>query len=252
MTQTEQNQNFQMIHIASELVALIGVTFYFTSKYNSLNQDIKNMQNIVQQQHAKIQLMDKQIKELYNLIQKFQPNNLNNLNNPIINESFKDPADVLAQMMGAGVHDIIHTSHSSHSSHTPHTENSDNTSNIEIIETVQDNSHEKLETASELDNQLAQELSELHESNKNNSEQQVQPPIQTNIQPPIQSPIQPPIQSNIKSPQSISKISTSNDSSRNKIQPIHKNNILIDFSNLEHPKKSPSNNSQLSVQDDAL
>ena len=229
MTQTEQNQNFQMIHIASELVALIGVTFYFTSKYNSLNQDIKNMQNIVQQQHTKIQLMDKQIKELYDLFQKFQPNSLNN---PIINENFKDPADVLAQMIGAGVQDIIHTPHTPHTPHTSHTENLDNTSNIEIIETVQDNSNgnEKLETASELDNQLAQELSELHETNNVNSQQQVQPPVHSSTQ------------------SNISSIHTN--TSQNKIQPISKNTVLIDFSNLEHPKKSPSNNSQLSVQDD--
>lgn len=241
MTQIEPNQNFQMIHIASELVALIGVTFYFTSKYNSLNQDIKKMQNIIQQQHSKIQNMDNQIRELYNLIQKLNNNNYK----PIINESFKNPVDVFAQVIG--VSDISQPQHTQsqtkQTQHLPFENNLENNlennkSNIEIIDDSKNNQNDinqnGLDTESELDDQLVAELSELHHSeNKSNQ-----------VQAPVQAPVQVPVQLN-KPDVNI----TTQNSETNKIQPIQQNNVLIDFLNT-NSKKSPSNTSQLSVQDD--
>ena len=221
MAQTETNQNFKMIHIASELVALIGVTFYFTSKYNSLNQDIKKMQNIIQQQHSKIQSMDNQIKELYNLIQKLNINR-----KPIINENFKNPVDVFAQVIG--VSDI------SKNQDLPFENNLENyKSNIEIIDDSKNNQNDLnqngLDTESELDDQLVAELSELHHLENKSSQLPAQLPVQIN-------------KPNVN-------IIAAQNSESHKIQPIQQNNVLIDFLNT-NPKKSPSNTSQLSVQDD--
>ena len=236
MAQTETNQNFKMIHIASELVALIGVTFYFTSKYNSLNQDIKKMQNIIQQQHSKIQSMDNQIKELYNLIQKLNINR-----KPIINENFKNPVDVFAQVIG--VSDI------SKNQDLPFENNLENyKSNIEIIDDSKNNQNDLnqndlnqndlnqndlnqngLDTESELDDQLVAELSELHHLENKSNQLSTQLPVQNN-------------KPNVN-------IIAAQNSESHKIQPIQQNNVLIDFLNT-NPKKSPSNTSQLSVQDD--
>ena len=247
MTQSEPNQNFQMIHIASELVALIGVTFYFTSKYNSLNQDIKKMQNIIQQQHSKIQNMDNQIRELYNLIQKLNTNNYK----PIINESFKNPVDVFAQVIG--VSDISQPQHTQpqtqQTQHLPFENNLENNkSNIEIIDeskNIQNDINQNgLDTESELDDQLVAELSELHHSENKSNQVHVQVPVQAPVQVPVQAPVQAPVQLN----KSDVNIATQN-SETNKIQPIQQNNVLIDFLNT-NSKKSPSNTSQLSVQDD--
>lgn len=79
--------NFKMIHIVSELVALVGITFYFTQKYNKLAQDIKKLQATVQSHESQIQSQDKIIKDLVAKV------------NRLSSHEMGPPPEILAQMM---------------------------------------------------------------------------------------------------------------------------------------------------------
>ena len=116
--------NFQMVHIASELVALVGITFYFTSKHNSVLAEIKKLQIIVQKQQGSISQYDQKIKDLTKLVEKLQTQ-VNRPPNPFPQSDqfapmggpmgpmgqmgpmgsmgmFENPVDVIGQMMGGG------------------------------------------------------------------------------------------------------------------------------------------------------
>jgi predicted nucleic acid-binding Zn-ribbon protein len=67
-----ESLNFQMIHIASELVALAGITFYFTSKHNSVMSEIKKLQNIIQSQQTTIASYNKRFENLQKTIDNLQ------------------------------------------------------------------------------------------------------------------------------------------------------------------------------------
>ena len=67
-----ESLNFQMIHIASELVALAGITFYFTSKHNLVMSEIKKLQNIIQSQQTTIASYNKRFENLQKTIDNLQ------------------------------------------------------------------------------------------------------------------------------------------------------------------------------------
>lgn len=112
-----ETQNFQMIHIASEFVALIGITFYFTSKHNSVMSEIKTLQTVIQKQQTTLSQYDKKINDLSKLIEKLQTriNNppppehfgpIGHMGSPMggqMGGMFEDPADVIGQMMSGGM-----------------------------------------------------------------------------------------------------------------------------------------------------
>lgn len=160
--------NFQMIHIASELVALVGITFYFTSKHNSVMSEIKKLQNIVQKQQSSIAQYDKKIEDLTKLVTKLQ----SQINKPIVHPEqfmpmapphmFEDPVEVLGQMMGGPMGPVF-----------PNRQSNENKQdrNIHVVSESDDNQkprdHDDLvETESQLDAQLSDELAELHSSEK--------------------------------------------------------------------------------------
>ena len=64
MSKNPVTPNFKMIHIASELVALVSLTFYFTSKNNTLNSEIKKLQQIIQKQEARLQRAEKDLNDV--------------------------------------------------------------------------------------------------------------------------------------------------------------------------------------------
>jgi hypothetical protein len=168
--------NFQMIHIASELVALVGITFYFTSKHNSVMSEIKKLQNIVQKQQSSISQYDQKITELTKLVQKLK----SQVNNPVVHPEqfipmgqppmFDDPVEVLGQMMGGSMgpifpprhpgerHQPTQPSHSNHSNHNIHVVSDDTGKTLPDDDLV--------ETDSQLDAQLSDELAELQSSAK--------------------------------------------------------------------------------------
>ena len=263
MAQTETKPNFQMIHIASEFVALVGLTLYFTSKYNSLNVEIKKLQSVVQQQHGKIQQMEKQMKEMFQNIQRMEMSvvKMQTPADPKLSDfhQFDDPTDVFAHMMG------VPPFFQSEMAQQP-SKNESGTRDIQIIDDDSQNSRkgpgahvmnadDGMDTESQLDDQLADEFAELMPNvsatsgkNSTGAQQPPQPPPQ---QPPQQQPPQ----------QQSQKQSNKNAGKTNKLLPIQQQQaVAIDFSNngiiqnkfgkSDLNDKSPSNNSQLSIQDE--
>ena len=180
--------NFQMIHIASELVALVGVTFYFTSKHNSLVSEINKLKSIVQQQQTKISQYDQKFKDIDKQLQslktqiaqrpppqQFRPED--HFQPPM----FEDPSDVLAQMMGGtpifpgGLPPRPPKSSTpEHNIHIVGTGPPDNTkpplsTNNSVDSIVSD----AAETDSQLDLALADELAELSSSESEGRQQKL-------------------------------------------------------------------------------
>ena len=162
--------NFQMIHIASELVALVGITFYFTSKHNTVMAEIKKLQNIVQKQQSSLAQYDQKIADLTKLVQKLQ----SQVNKPVVHPEqfmqmppphmFEDPVEVLGQMMGGPMGPVFPPRH-------PGERKQPNPVNHNI-HVVSDDCRKPLadddmvETDSQLDAQLSDELAELQSSAK--------------------------------------------------------------------------------------
>lgn len=278
MAQTETNPNFQMIHIASELVALVGLTFYFTSKHNTLNAEIKKLQGVVQQQHGKIQQMEKQMKDMFQNIQKLEIT-FAKMKKPMDQQlpnfpQFDDPTEVFAQMMG--VPPFFPTDIPNHSQHAS------NDRDIQIIDEDSPNSKKSpnppvnpddgMETDSQLDDQLADEFAELKPDMLAAAAAEragaLQPPVvqsKSKSARPSQ-PSQPARPSQPAQPKQDSSVHQVNlqkttnpvdELSRNtkigKLKPIQQQQqgaVLIDFGNSDLNERSPSNNSQLSIQDE--
>ena len=172
MPNTDITPNFQMIHIASELVALAGLTFYFTSKCNALSTDIKKLQQIVQAQQKSISNHEKNMKELAASIAMIQTSLEQKQSPEKFDQMFNDPTDVIAQMMQEAPQMMQqHTFHDpssnsrrrSGSSHDISSINdqSQNHSNIQVINDSDDDDDDDDETESQLDLQLSDEFAEL-------------------------------------------------------------------------------------------
>ena len=51
----------QMIHVISEVVVLIGFTFYFTSKLNKLSNELVKMNEIIKSQNDRINYLENMV-----------------------------------------------------------------------------------------------------------------------------------------------------------------------------------------------
>ena len=60
----------QMIHVISEVVVLIGFTFYFTSKINKLSDDLVKTNQIIKSQNERINYLESMVKHILNKINK--------------------------------------------------------------------------------------------------------------------------------------------------------------------------------------
>ena len=60
----------QMIHVVSEVVVLIGFTFYFTSKINKLSDDLVKTNQIIKSQNERINYLESMVKHILNKINK--------------------------------------------------------------------------------------------------------------------------------------------------------------------------------------
>ena len=178
---------------------------------------------------------------------------------------FDDPTDVFAHMMG------VPPFFQSEMAQQP-SKNESGTRDIQIIDDDSQNyrkgpgahvmnADDGMDTESQLDDQLADEFAELMPNvsatsgkNSTGAQQPPQPP-----QPPQQQPPQQPPQQ--QSPQQSQKQSNKNTGKTNKLLPIQQQQaVAIDFSNngiiqnkfgkSDLNDKSPSNNSQLSIQDE--
>jgi len=160
MTKSEM-PNFQMIHIASELVALVGITFYFTTKHNSVMSEIKKLQTIIQKQQTMFAQYDQKIKELTVMVTKLQSIIRSQPPVDAFPQMFDDPVDVFGQMMGGPLFARQHPGRSPENH------------NIHIVPDDQQNQHaaraprsdDDVETGSQLDAQLSDELAELTSAN---------------------------------------------------------------------------------------
>ena len=61
-------ENKQMIHIASEIVALIGITFYFSSKNKRLLKHIEHLSQRLEDQEDMLQKHEQVIQQLVHII----------------------------------------------------------------------------------------------------------------------------------------------------------------------------------------
>ena len=63
MTIKELIPNVNTIHLASELIIITGITFYFTNKFNTANAEINKIKAILQHQNVKINDYEKKLKD---------------------------------------------------------------------------------------------------------------------------------------------------------------------------------------------
>ena len=68
----------QIIHIASEVLVIGGITFYFENKIGKLNDKVDELQSIIQQQSEMIQQHDNLILKLLNTVATLQTNQQKN------------------------------------------------------------------------------------------------------------------------------------------------------------------------------
>ena len=69
----------QIIHIASEIAVIGGITVYFMNKTNKLSEKIEELQELIQQQQESIQQHDNLILKLMNNLNTLNSQNLNNI-----------------------------------------------------------------------------------------------------------------------------------------------------------------------------
>lgn len=60
----------QMIHVISEVVVLIGFTFYFTSKLNKLSDDLVKTNQVIKSQNDRINYLENMVKHILNKVNK--------------------------------------------------------------------------------------------------------------------------------------------------------------------------------------
>lgn len=60
----------QMIHVISEVVVLIGFTFYFTSKINKLSDDLVKTNQVIKSQNDRINYLENMVKHILNKVNK--------------------------------------------------------------------------------------------------------------------------------------------------------------------------------------
>ena len=75
-------ENKQMIHIASEIVALVGLTFYFNQKNNKLLRHIENLAQKIEEQEDLLQKHENVIKKMLEFIN--DQNKKNTITSPVL------------------------------------------------------------------------------------------------------------------------------------------------------------------------
>ena len=214
MSQSEM-PNFQMIHIASELVALAGLTFYFTSKHNAVNTEIKNIQNVINKQQSTISALEKQVKELMK--------NIGILERKI--KMQEQPPEMFAMMGGPPFF--------------PPPQNPEH--NIEIINESPERkqpskSPNDLETDSQLDDQLQEEFDEINKSREHKKQMAGKEQLSQHSSQ----------QSEPKKQEQLNLRHAQDDET--KLKPLGQS-VLIDFGKNDLNDRPPSSNSQLSIQE---
>jgi len=210
--------NFKMIHIASELVALAGLTFYFTSKNNTLQNEIKKLQSHIQRQEARQLKVEKDLAEALVKVKTIEQLLVAD-NPPPFMEDFSGGKplfgggpggpEIIAQMMSGP----LFPQPAQQFNKTPE-------HNISVVE------QDELETDSQLDKELESELAELSDGSARASPDPRPPPTQ------------------LPSHRASNTQVIGGPPKLEKMKPMVQNKE----SGLN--KKSPSNNSQLSLQDD--
>ena len=161
MTKSDtSNNNMQMIHIASELVGLIGITFYFTSKHNAVMTEIKKLQDIVQKQQSMLAKYDKKITDLTTVIEKLEAK-IKTAPRPMPGGSMAtmpESQQVKTQNNPLDIMDIMNTS---------------DKHNIHILESDDKKQSDDGDTESQLDAQLLDELAELGHGSEKSPENQI-------------------------------------------------------------------------------
>ena len=71
----KSNGTKQMIHIGSEICALLGVVLYFNSQNKTLRQDLEQLHNIIENQAEKIEKNEQSLVRLTKIIQTIQYEN---------------------------------------------------------------------------------------------------------------------------------------------------------------------------------
>ena len=85
-------QNPQIIHIVSEAVIIIGITFYFSQKTKKLMNHINDLTQRLEDQEDIIQKHEQLILKLMNSVDELNKNDYNNLNNkPNANQYLQQP-----------------------------------------------------------------------------------------------------------------------------------------------------------------
>ena len=77
-----------IIHIATEIVVLIGITFYFSSKNKKLLEHIEDLSKRIEEQEDIVQ---KHEKIIIQLVQNINNNNPDNLNRPQVRQNNNNP-----------------------------------------------------------------------------------------------------------------------------------------------------------------
>jgi len=208
--------NFKMIHIASELVALAGLTFYFTSKNNTLQNEIKKLQTHIQRQEARQLKVEKDLAEALVKVKTIEQLLVADNPHPFMEDfSGGKPLfgggpggpEIIAQMMSGPLFPP-----------PPQQFNKTTEHNISVVE------QDELETNSQLDKELESELAELSDGSGRASPDPAHP---------------------------IQMVShrTSN-TQGSSVPKLEKMKPMVQNKESGLNKKSPSNNSQLSLQDD--
>lgn len=140
---TPSKVNF--IHLGIEIVSSLVLVVYFTSKYNKLANDLKNINKIVEMQSQKLIEQDHIIKQLVDNVNKLTNNKITS---PIEYEEKIPTGDIIEQKQVEY-----------------HTESSNN-------EDVQKN---KEDEEKELDDAIKSELEELHKTELENKNVEEEP-----------------------------------------------------------------------------
>lgn len=65
-------ENKQLVHIGTEVVVLLGITMYFSSKNKQLIQHIENLDKRLEEQQQHIQILESNVVALANLVKELK------------------------------------------------------------------------------------------------------------------------------------------------------------------------------------
>lgn len=155
----------QMIHVISEVVVLIGFTFYFTSKLNKLSNELIKTNQVIKSQNSRINYLENIVKHI-----------LNKVNKPVKVEPYQNTSEIKEIKE-------IQTEISHNSIPKPHIEIQNSQENLneeemeerlnntleETFDTIEKTTQQEENTNSseeDLDKELEAELEELKEEEK--------------------------------------------------------------------------------------